>query len=88
MIVRITLNILLFLSILFFPWWVSLAIGLILLIRYTAYELLAYGFFADTVYGIPLPGLYNIQFLFTLVFFIALVASFYIKRKIIFYRTS
>lgn len=88
MTIRIVLNVLLFVSILFFPWWLTLVFGLVLLIRYAAYEIILYGFFADTIYGIPLPEFYGIQFLCTAVFMIALFASFFIKKKIIFYQSA
>lgn len=83
--IRALLNILLGISIVFFPWQISLILGLLLLGLYPAYEVLFWSFFFDTLYGTAYLAFYNIQFLGTTVFFILLLISFVVKRKIIFY---
>lgn len=84
MIVRILLSLAVVMSILYFPWWMTLILCVILLIRYPAYELIAYGLFADALYAPPS----GIQYLFTFTFFLLLCVSFVIKSKIIFYHRT
>ncbi len=68
--IRLILNIALFISILFFPWYLTIILGLALVALYNSYEVLAWGFFADTLYATTLPALYGFQFIFTVIFLI------------------
>ena len=82
---RISINILLFISTLYFPWWVTIAIGVLLLTLHTGVELLFWGIFADALFGTQLSYFYNVQYIFTLTFFVLIFIAVYIKRKMIFY---
>ena len=84
---RIFANIVLFVSVLFLPWWITALLGVIVAFTYTAYELFGWGIFADSLYSVPLDAFSNIQFLFTLYFFVLFVVVIFIKRKTIFYQT-
>ena len=83
---RLVLNICMGISILFFPWWVSLGLGLALLVMCKAYEVIAWGFLFDALYGAPLHSYYGIQYLGTLLFFALFIVSIFAKKKIIFYQ--
>jgi len=85
---RIALNILLGISILFFPWWVSFIAGLTLLALHKAYEVVVWGLLFDALYGTPLEAFHNIQYLGTLVFFALFLLSIVVKKKIIFYQNA
>lgn len=87
MILRIFLNIFIFLSILFFPWWITLGVVLIILAIYNAYEVIVLGIFADALYSVPLVDFFNIQFVFTIIFVSLLVVSSFLKKKVIFYNS-
>ena len=84
--VRSILNVLLFISILFLPWWVALAFAFVLLMLYPAFEILIWGLFFDSLYGTPVISLYSMQYLATYLMFIMLLISFFVKREIIFYQ--
>lgn len=85
---RVVLNIFLGISILFFPWWISLIIGLVLIMSCKAYEIIVWGLLFDALYGTSVNIFYNIQYLGTLVFFAFFLLSFALKRKIIFYQNT
>ncbi len=82
---RISINILLFISVLYFPWWLTILIGILLLSLHNGVELLFWGLFADALFGVPLESFYGVQYLFTLLFFILIVLAVYVKQKMIFY---
>lgn len=86
MYLRLVLNILLFLTILFLPWWFVLLAALALLIVFDAYEILFWGLFIDALYGNPSTFiLFSFEYVFTIGFLAVLIISFIIKRKVIFY---
>lgn len=87
MTIRILANLFLLISILFFPWWVTAILGIILAFMYDAYELFGWGIFADSLYAVPLETFFNIEFLFTIYFAAVFVIVIFIKRKTIFYQT-
>lgn len=82
---RISINILLLISILYFPWWITIAIALLLLVLHNGVELLFWGVFADSLFGTQLLYFYDIQYLFTLLFFSLIFIAMYLKKKVIFY---
>lgn len=84
---RLLINILLVPSILFFPWWVSLALGVLLLVKDRAYEVIVWAFVFDTLYGTAYIPFFGLQFIATLLFFILFFLSIAVKRRIILYRT-
>ena len=82
---RILLNIGLFISILFLPWWVSLCLGLVLVVYYVAYETILWALFYDSLYSAPLPEYYGFLYVATLLFFVLVILSVPVKKKMIFY---
>lgn len=83
--IRILLNLFLFFSILFLPWWFTLFAAVAFLFIFEAYEVLLWGLFADVLYSTPVPAYFNIEFLFTLLFFILFIGIHYIKKRLRFY---
>lgn len=66
---RICADILIFISIFSFPFWVSLVLIAIALFYFkNFYEALAAGVMIDALYGIPLEKFFNIQWVTTLLF--------------------
>lgn len=86
MMLRIILNILLGVSILTLPWWVSIFFILTMLFLYRAYEVLAWALVADVLYGWPLPALFNTPLLFTILVTFLFFAAEYGKRFLVFYQ--
>ena len=86
MMLRIVLNILLGISVLALPWWVSIFIILSMLFLYRAYEVLAWALIADALYGWPLPVFFNIPILFTILVTLLFFATEYGKRYLVFYQ--
>lgn len=82
---RIIINALLFSSILFFPWWITLFIAVAFLFMFEAYEVLLWGLFGDLLYGAPVAGFLNIEFLFTLLFILLFIGVYFLKKKLILY---
>lgn len=68
---RLLVALLFFISILFFPWWVSVALALLLVSLARAYEVVLGGILMDALFGATLWSLPPILFtcLFTLFFF-------------------
>ena len=64
---RILFNIIMFSSVLFFPWWFTFVIAVFFLFFFDAYEVLFWGFLGDVLYGNPVPLYFNVPFLLTLV---------------------
>ena len=86
MALRIILNILLGISVLTLPWWLSLLIILVMLFLYRAYEVLAWGFIADVLYGWPLPAFFNTSLLITFSVVLLFLVAEYVKRFLVFYQ--
>lgn len=84
---RIIMNIALALSILFFPWWVTGLLAVLMIFMFQAFEIILWGFIADTLYGAPVAAYYNTEFLFTLLFVALLILIVPIKRRLIFYKS-
>lgn len=82
---RIFLNILIFSSILFFPWWVTVFLSLILLFSFEASEVIVWGLFIDVLYSTPLVIFFNFTFIFTLLFLILFFVVQVFKKRLIFY---
>lgn len=89
---RIFFILALFLAGILFPWWVVLPLSLYIAARFTAYELIPFGFLMDRLYGtspsilfgylLPFEGVaYTFLLLGSLLFFLSLLA----KRSLIFY---
>lgn len=82
---RIFLNVLIFLSILFFPWWITAFFALILLFSFEAAEVIIWGLLIDTLYGIPLAIFFHFTFVFTLLFMILFFVVQILKKRLVFY---
>jgi hypothetical protein len=82
---RITLNLLIFSSILFLPWWFTALAAIGFMFAFEAYEVLLWGLIADIYYGAPVPAYFNIEFLFTILFFILFAVIHFFKKKLLAY---
>ena len=83
---RILSSALLFISVLYFPWWLSVSISVVLCFIFNRYfEGLALAFLYDSLYRGPEAGLFNIvyeAFLLSIILFILIELS---KTRIKFY---
>lgn len=85
MILRIAFNVLMFTSVLFLPWWITAIIAISFLFKFTAYEIILWGVFADMLYSASAPSFYNIEFLFTISAIVIFVLAYFIKKRLMFY---
>ncbi|MCH7529775.1 hypothetical protein IIB50_01525 [Patescibacteria group bacterium] len=81
---RIALNTALVSSILFLPWWFSVAVVVALLLAFSAYEVLAWGLFADMLYSAPIGAFAGIELAFTILFLLLFVCVGYSKQWLMF----
>jgi len=88
MFTRILLNLLIFSSILFLPWWMTLFVVLVLLFALEAPEVLVWGLFIDVLYSVPLVLFFHFTFVFTFLFFVLFLFTKYLKKRLVFYPTS
>ncbi len=72
-------------SVLFLPWWITIIFAIGFLFMFNAYEIMLWGILADLLYGAPVESFYKIQFLFTIGFMLFFVASYFLKKKLMFY---
>lgn len=80
----IIVTLLLFLSIITSPWWVSVAIALILtLYRGGIPVLIIAGFVLDSWYGYPLQSLYGFSYVYTSIFGLLGFTAFLIRTRVI-----
>ncbi len=64
----------LLLSILFLPWWLTVIIVLLCFFRFRwFFEGVVAGLLMDLLYGVPVPDLQGIPFIFTGIFFVILI---------------
>ncbi len=82
---RLSLNLFLFMSILFSSWWVVIALMILLLIFYEAFEVLLWGIFFDMLYSIAVPFYFDVPILFTLFSIFLFIGMNFSKRYLIFY---
>jgi hypothetical protein len=78
--VREALNILFLLLILLAPWWIAAPFGFFLMLYFGAYEVLLGGIFMDMLYAHESKLLPSTDFLFTVLFLIAISVT-YVVRK-------
>lgn len=83
-ITRIALNVVLVSSILFLPWWFSIAAAATLLFAFSAYEVLFWGLFADALYSAPIGAFVGIELVFTTLFILLFICIGYSKRWLMF----
>ena len=85
---RITIDIILFLSLFIMPWWVSYAIAIVGIFFFADfYEIIALGFIIDIVYGTPNTLFFGIQFANTLSAVLLFAAVTFIKNRMRFYQS-
>jgi hypothetical protein len=83
---RIILNIILFLSIIICPWWVSVILALAILYYLKNFpEIVVHGLILDIYYGRLSPSFHIFDYRFTLLFLVLLLTSFFIKKRLKFY---
>lgn len=75
-------------SLLFFPWWLSLFVALLYLIIFEAYEVIALGLFADSLFSVSMSPFFGFLYVYTVLFIILLVVTTKLKKYIIFYQTK
>jgi len=86
---RIFLGIALLLSILYFPWWITLLVSLIGFLAYPSYpEALFAGLAFDMLYSMPVPGLWGFRSFGALAALILFFLMPWLKRYIVFYPNS
>lgn len=82
---RVIFNILMLMSVLFLPWWVTAIIAVGFLYKFRAYEIILWGVFADVLYSSSVISFYNIEFVFTIGAIVFFILSYFIKKKLMFY---
>lgn len=83
---RIILNIILFISVIICPWWVSVILALAILYYLKNFpEIVVYGLILDIYYGKLSPSFHILDYRFTLLFLVLLFTSFFIKKRLKFY---
>ncbi len=80
--IRITLNILLFGSVFFSPWYVTLIVVLLLLVLYNPLEIVLAGILIDALHGIELFGT---EYVFTIFFLLLYVLFRVLKKNLLLY---
>jgi hypothetical protein len=69
-----------FTSILFAPWWLSVAVGCFLLTRYNAwFPVILGGLAVDMLYGAPVQSLQGYAFIYATLFAVLSLASMYLR---------
>lgn len=72
-------------SLLFLPWWITVIVAIAFLFFFNAYEVLLWGLLGDFLYSTQIPDFFNIEFLFTIIFFLFFVGAFFLKKRLIIY---
>lgn len=79
---RILINIIVFFSILFFPWWVAVFTGVVaVLLQRNFYEIMAWGVFYDLLYGTASIHILGFSFFFTAGAFILFYGAEFLKTR-------
>ena len=86
MVLRIFINIIILISVLYLPWWVTTtAVFTGFLIFKNFYEGIIAGFLLDTLYGAKISQFFGIWFVFTAVYFVGYVIIRRVKKNLRFY---
>jgi len=85
---RILINISIFLSALFLPWWITLIFILLLVFSFIAPEILVWGFFIDVLYAAPVAPFLGFEFIFTFFFLFLYFVAHYLKKRLVFYSAA
>ncbi|MCW9054804.1 MAG: hypothetical protein OQJ98_02375 [Candidatus Pacebacteria bacterium] len=73
-----------FLSIFLFPWFVTAGLGLLIVARYSGYEVVFGGLMMDLLYGVDIPAFYFGAYIYTIIGIAVLFFGVYIKRHLVF----
>jgi len=87
-VIRIVLDVILFMSVYLFPWWLIILGVLMALFINSAPELIVIGLLLDALYDGASPTLPNFQFTFTALFIIMFFSVEFLKRYIILYENK
>lgn len=83
---RIIFGILLLISIIYGYWWLTWCFALLLLFYYPVYyEIIALGIIYDSLYSVPLPQFFNVEYVFTIFSLLIFAVSLFIKKRLIVY---
>jgi hypothetical protein len=89
MMLRIFIDIILILSIFYFPWWVTALFALSgIFIFKNFYESIIAGFLIDALYGTKTSEFAGVWFVFTASFFLLYILSTRLKKNIRIYETA
>lgn len=67
------------------PWWVFVGASALVMIAYSAYELLALALFADLLYGVPRAFFFDMPFVFSLCVLVMLGIGIVLRRRVSFF---
>ncbi len=80
---RVLVDIFLILSLFLFPWWITLAAGLIMLFIFDDfYEILFLGLGIDSLYNATIPIYYSFQFVSTIIAIVLFVGVTMLKNML------
>ncbi|MEK7071443.1 MAG: hypothetical protein AAB943_00725 [Patescibacteria group bacterium] len=86
MALRIGFSVILLLSILFMPWWLSVILGLLGILLFSVFwESIVLFFISDLIYGAKEPRFLNLMFVASIMAILALVSLELLKKKLRFY---
>lgn len=89
MMLRIAFSVLLLLSILFMPFWVSVVLALLGMLYFSLFwEAVLLLFLSDLLYGIKETKLFNIYFFSFILSLIILLSIEFLKKKLKFYKEN
>ncbi len=74
-----------FAGIFMLPWWLTLLLGIFLLVWFQAYEVLIGAVFLDSIYGTATPLLGNSAYLSTIVFCMIAAIVFVLRGRLLLY---
>ncbi len=87
MVQRILLSFLLLISILFFPYWISVILALFGIIYFRFFwEVVVLFFISDLIFGIKEARFFNIILFSTILSFVILILAQFVKKKLKFYQ--
>lgn len=83
---RISANIILCTSVLFFPWWVGAFFGILFLFIFNLfYEIIIWGIMADLLFGTKIASLYDFNMILSVGALLFFVCAEIFKKQIRFY---
>jgi len=80
--IRLVLNAAILVSILFFPWWFTVIVGIILVfLQKNFYEIIVWAIFYDVLYGISSINIWGFTFFFTVGVLFLFYGAGFLKSK-------